>query len=154
MSVLIFLFVGLATVDSVALGSGIDLPASTKAVVSTDSPYTPTSTDKHNYRYRAVFVQNVHQEVPGALRIEKVQLPDAKGSPYTIAWTHTVDLSTIKTVAAKYKELPFESALGCCDYSDLRWEKYRLKFKVSLAVKNFSCVSTDVTKGEPTIECN
>jgi hypothetical protein len=140
-------------VSSVAFGDVGDLSANTRTVVSTDSPYTPTAADKHNYRYRAVFSQDVHNEVPGTLRIEKVQLPDSEGSPYKMAWTQTVDLTKIKTVAEKYKSLPFESAIGCCDYFDLRWDAYRLKFNVSVAGKKFACTSTDASKSEPAVEC-
>lgn len=147
------LFLFSVIISSSAYSNVGDLSASTKTVVSTDSPYTPTAADKHNYRYRAVFIQDVHNEVPGALRIEKIQLPDSEGSPYKLAWTQTVDLSKIKTVAEKYKSLPFESATGCCDYSDIRWDAYRLKFNVSVAGKKFSCMSTDVSKSEPTVEC-
>ena len=140
-------------VGLVAFADVGDLPASTRTVVSTDSPYTPTAADKHNYRYRAVFSQDVHNEVPGTLRIEKIQLPDAIGSPYKMSWTQEVDLSKIKTVAKKYKSLPFESAIGCCNYSDIRWEAYRLKFNVLVAGKKFSCLSTDVSKSELSVDC-
>lgn len=147
----LFLFSGI--VSSVAIADVGDLSASTKTVVSTDSPYTPTAADKHNYRYRAILSQDVHNEVPGTLRIEKVQLPDSKGSPHKMVWTQTFDLSRIKTVTEKYKSLPFESAIGCCDYSDIRWDAYRLTFNVSVAGKKFSCLSTDVSESEPTVEC-
>lgn len=147
------LFCFCVVIGSVASAEVGDLSASTKTVVSTDSPYTPTAADKHNYRYRAVFSQDVHNEVPGTLRIEKVQLPDSEGSPYKMTWTQTVDLSKIKAVAEKYKSLSFESAIGCCDYSDIRWDSYLLKFNVLVAGKKFSCASTDASKGEPTVEC-
>jgi hypothetical protein len=84
---------------------------------------------------QAVFSQEIHNEVSGTLRMEKVQLPDSAGSPYKMTWTEAVDLSKIKTVAEKYKSLPFESATSCCDYSDIRWDAFRLKFNVSVAGK-------------------
>lgn len=143
----------LAIFSSSAFSDVGNLPANTKTVVSIDSPYIPTGVDKHNYRYRAVFSQDVHNEVPGTLRVEKIQLPDAVGSPYKMVWSQIIDISKVKTIAEKIKSLPFESAIGCCDFIDIGWDSYRLKFNVVVADKKFNCTSADASKGAPLVEC-
>ncbi len=145
LTAMLFCSIGFADTKSFA--------TSVKSIVSVDSHYTPTSPEKHNFRYRAVFNQDVHNEVPGSLSIEKIKLPSGVGSPYEISWIHKIDLTKIKATEKSYKSLPFESALGCCDYGGLAWDGYRLKFNVTIGNKKFDCLTSDVSKGTPSTDC-
>ncbi len=123
------------------------------SIVSIDSKYKPTSSTKHNYRYRAIFSQDYHNEVSGSLVIEKVQRPDSVGSIFKSIWTQRVDLSKITTTKVTFKSLPFESSFGCCDYSSMKWKDYALYFNVKIGKSLFKCQTTDVRKGSPTVTC-
>lgn len=75
------------------------------------------------------------------------------GSPFKVEWKQTLNLSDIKNTGEKMKALPFESALGCCDYTNVLWKDYSLHFKVRIGKDSFSCATTDVRKGKPTTTC-
>ena len=131
-----------------------NVPGTVYNLVSTDSKYTPTSATKHNYRYRAIFSQDYYNEVPGSLSIEKIQRPDSMGSPFKVVWTKRINLSGLESTKQAYKKLHFESALGCCNYSEVLWKDYVLHFNVKVGKNLFKCHTTDVRKGQPKITCN
>lgn len=120
----------------------------TFTIVSKDSAYILTSATKNNFRYRAVFYQDYHNEVPGGLYIEKIQRPNSMGLPYMQVWKRFVKIEDMSNLKKDLAKLGFEKLLGCCEFVNLRWsENFNLNFNITIKSR-FSCTSEDVRKGK------
>lgn len=115
-------------------------------VISSDSwKDTEFRTDVTPYfRFRAIKYDPIKSESGGGLVLEKLY-KGGVGSPYKVHFSKKIDLLSTKAMKSEFEKLHFESKIGCCHPTKIKWDGFKLTYNVSIKNK-YSCVIPNVNK--------